>query len=209
MQLSEIRINLCGPVSPLSNTSRDCDGSRDQNSRDNHGRGGRLRAYCSLTFDRTFVVRGREIDRRQRRPFPGHAQPQIVRSVPARCGEKNHLRARFCNQCGTHLDEIRHARDTGASGNSGGGNSSGNSSGGYSSGGRIKLHADIAHPINAACRLDLERNVVMAYFEEIERSHQPGYIPQNLDTDLDGDADQFAAAPRDQFRLRPTGTDPR
>ena len=35
---------------------------------------------------------------RTRRRQPKHHCP--------RCGEKNHLRARFCNHCGARLDEI-------------------------------------------------------------------------------------------------------
>src|SRR5205823_2607714 len=51
---------------------------------------------------------------------------------------------------------------------------------------RLKLHADIAHPINAECRQDIERRVIAAYLDELERSKQPGYIAPNLDgEDLD------------------------
>ena len=48
---------------------------------------------------------------------------------------------------------------------------------------RLKLHADIAHPITADCRLDIERKVLAAYREELERSKQPGYVATNLDCD--------------------------
>jgi stage V sporulation protein G len=71
------------------------------------------------------------------------------------CGCKNHLRARFCNQCGGRLVEDRAPRDND---------------------GRAKLHADIAHPINSACREVVQGAVLKAYQEERERSKQPGYI---------------------------------
>ncbi len=71
------------------------------------------------------------------------------------CGSKNHLRARFCNQCGGRLDEDRATRDAD---------------------GRAKLHADIAHPINSACREVIQSAVIRAFQEEKERSKQPGYI---------------------------------
>ena len=185
MQLSEIRINLCGAN---SNDSAAAHGMGALRPCDNNMRGGRLRAYCSLTFDRTFVVRDVKLIEGNDGLFLAMPSRKLCDRC-RRCGEKNHLRARFCNQCGSHLDENRHSRGL----NGGNGN------------GRIKLHADIAHPINAACRLDLERNVVMAYLDELERSRQPGYVPHNLDADLDGETDQ--AMPREQFRLRPTGTD--
>src|SRR5438445_13490083 len=71
------------------------------------------------------------------------------------CGCKNHLRARYCSQCGGKLDEDRATRDAE---------------------GRAKLHADIAHPINSACREVIQSAVLKAYQEERERSKQPGYV---------------------------------
>src|SRR5439155_11624060 len=102
-----------------------------------------------------------------------------------RCSEKNHLRARFCNACGCRLDENRFMRH-------GGGNHAGSS--------RLKLHADIAHPINADCRSHIEQDVVDAYQQELERSKQPGYVAPSLDHE---DMDYFDDRP---LRLRPTGT---
>jgi hypothetical protein len=71
------------------------------------------------------------------------------------CGTKNHLRSRFCNQCGCRLDENRALRDAD---------------------GRAKLHADIAHPINSMCREKIQAAVLSSYAEELERSKMPGYI---------------------------------
>ncbi|MBV8781633.1 MAG: SpoVG family protein [Phycisphaerae bacterium] len=172
MQLSEIRINLCGPtfdgahpaLNHLSTAIRPCS--------EGHTRGGRLRAYCSLTFDHTFVVRDVKLIEGNDGLFLAMPSRKLCDRC-RRCGEKNHLRARFCNNCGTRLDERRHNGRDGAHRD-----------------GRMKLHADIAHPINAACRLDLERRVIMAYLEEQERSLQPNYIPQNMDADLDGEIDR-------------------
>jgi len=72
---------------------------------------------------------------------------------------------------------------------------------------RLKLHADIAHPINAGCRSLIEHNVVDAYQQELERSKQPGYVPPNLDhEDIDFDEVRAAGAAVPAMRLRPTGT---
>src|SRR5205085_2268420 len=71
------------------------------------------------------------------------------------CGCKNHLRARYCNQCGQKLDEERALRDAD---------------------GRAKLHADIAHPINSACREVIQGAILKSYREERERSKVPGYV---------------------------------
>ena len=161
MQLTEVRVNLCGQT------------------------GGRLKAFCSLTFDDTFVVRDVKLIEGPDGLFLAMPSRKLCDHC-ARCGEKNHLRARFCNGCGSRLDENRYMRQQ---------NSHGHSSG-HS---RMKLHADIAHPINATCRTKIEHDVVDAYERELERSKQPGYVPPSLDME---DTD-FDAPP---VRLRPTGT---
>ena len=51
--------------------------------------------------------------------------------------------------------------------------------------GRMKLHADIAHPINASCRKKIQEAIVAAFDAELERSKQPGYQPVELDTDIE------------------------
>ena len=163
MRLSSVRINLCGSIGPFG--SRGMRPEAGANGRPGETPG-RLRAFCSLTFDDTFVVRDVKL-------IEGHEG--LFLAMPSRklcdrckrCGEKNHLRARFCNQCGSRLDESRHT----ANGRNGGAT-------------RIKLHADVAHPINAGFRESLERQVLAAYEEELERSHQPGYVPPELDHDL-------------------------
>jgi stage V sporulation protein G len=76
---------------------------------------------------------------------------------------QTHLRARHCNQCGAKLDEDRAIRDAD---------------------GRAKLHADIAHPINSACREVIQSAILKAYREESERAKQPGYVCTY--DDLDG-----------------------
>ena len=156
MQLTEIRINLCG--SPNSNGN----GSA-RPARSSPNQGGRLRAFCSLTFDDTFVIRDVKLIDGNDGLFLAMPSRKLMDHCPG-CGEKNHLRARFCNQCGSRLDEDRYLRYRSGNGHS-----------------RLKLHADIAHPINARTRQEIERRVFAAYEQEVERSHQPGYVPPNLD----------------------------
>ena len=80
------------------------------------------------------------------------------------CGCKNHLRARYCNQCGHKLNEDRAVRDAD---------------------GRAKLHADIAHPINSMCREKIQSAVLASYAEELERSKMPGYVSRYDDYEVD------------------------
>lgn len=161
MQISEIRINLCGT------------------------HGGRLKAFCSLTFDNTFVIRDVKLIEGNDGLFLAMPSRKLCDRC-RRCGEKNHLKARFCNNCGGKLDENRYLHYQSGNGTP-----------------RLKLHADIAHPINADCRLDLERRVLLAYQEELERSKLPGYVAPKMDHDL---ADFFEIEPDPGMRLRPTGS---
>ncbi|MEN6497399.1 MAG: SpoVG family protein [Thermoguttaceae bacterium] len=116
--------------------------------------GERLKAFCSITFDDAFVVRDLKIIEGSNGPFV--AMPS--RKLTAHCGNcraKNHLRAAFCNQCGARLKEIQTLRDEE---------------------GRAKLYADIAHPINSACREMIQQRVIQAFTEERQRAQQPGYV---------------------------------
>jgi stage V sporulation protein G len=114
----------------------------------------RLQAFCSVTFDDAFVVRDLKIIEGTKGSFVAMPSRKLTDRCP-QCGCKNHLRGRYCNQCGHKLNEDRAARDPD---------------------GRAKLHADIAHPINSACREVIQTAVLGAYHEEKERAKQPGYI---------------------------------
>src|SRR5437660_493233 len=122
----------------------------------------RLQAFCSVTFDDAFVVRDLKIIEGTKGSFVAMPSRKLTDRCPG-CGCKNHLRARFCNQCASKLSETRATCDAD---------------------GRAKLHADIAHPINSACREVIQGAVLKAFQEERERSKQPGYV-SNYD-DIDG-----------------------
>jgi len=159
MELTEVRINLCGE------------------------HGSRLKAFCSLTFDNTFVIRDVKLIDGNDGLFLAMPSRKLCDHCPS-CKEKNHLRARYCNNCGRRLNESRYLQYRNGNGNCNGnshgnGHAHGNSHGGHGS--RLKLHADIAHPINAECRQEIERRVLDAYDRELERSRQPGYVPPSLD----------------------------
>lgn len=123
----------------------------------------RLKAFCSMTLDNEFVIRDIKIIDGTSGLFV--AMPSRKMSDHCgKCGGKNHLRAKFCTNCGTKLQENRIKPDAH---------------------GRMKLHADIAHPINASCRRKIQETIINAFNEELERSKQPGYQPVDLDTDED------------------------
>jgi stage V sporulation protein G len=124
----------------------------------------RLLAFCSITFDDAFVIRDLKIIEGAKGSFVAMPSRKLTDRCQ-QCGCKNHLRARYCNQCGHKLDEDRATRDAD---------------------GRAKLHADIAHPINSACREVVQTAIIKAYTEERERAKQPGYISTYDDIDNDG-----------------------
>ena len=145
----------------------------------------RLQAFCSVTFDDAFVVRDLKIIEGTKGSFV--AMPS--RKLTDRCGQcgcKNHLRARYCNQCGGRLDEDRATRDAD---------------------GRAKLHADIAHPINSACREVIQSAVLRSFQEEKERSKQPGYICTYDDYDGGEYEATFPQLVNELNAPRATGTD--
>jgi len=131
----------------------------------------RLQAFCSVTFDDAFVVRDLKIIEGTKGSFVAMPSRKLTDRC-THCGSKNHLRSRFCNQCGTKLDEDRATRDAD---------------------GRVKLHADIAHPINSACREVIQSAVLKAFQMEKERSKQPGYVCTYDDYD-GGDFDPGTAS---------------
>ena len=119
----------------------------------------RLKAFCSMTMDNEFVVRDIKIIEGTNGFFV--AMPSRKMSDHCeKCGGKNHLRARYCNNCGAKLPDDRAKKDFK---------------------GRMKLHADIAHPIHVQCRQKIQEKVSTAFNEEMERSKQPGYKPVDMD----------------------------
>jgi len=134
----------------------------------------RLQGFCSITFDDAFVVRDLKIIEGSSGPFVAMPSRKLTSHCP-QCGSKNHLKAGYCNQCGNRLKEDRTVRDQE---------------------GRTKLYADIAHPINSACREMIQNRVIAEFRSEQERAKQPGYVSK-YDDDYDDDIDAADIAPPD------------
>lgn len=119
----------------------------------------RLKAFCSVTMDDEFVIRDIKVIEGSNGYFV--AMPSRKMSDHCdRCGGKNHLRAKYCNNCGNGLSEERAKQDVK---------------------GRMKLHADIAHPINSACRQKIQDSVIVAFESEMVKSSEPDYKPVDFD----------------------------
>lgn len=107
--------------------------------------GDRLKAVCTVTMDETFVVRDVKVVEGSHGPFV--AMPSRKLSAPCqKCRTQNHLRAKFCNECGKHLPPAKIPCDDD---------------------GREKVHRDIAHPITSAFRQILQDSVLKAFEAEL------------------------------------------
>lgn len=150
----------------------------------------RLQAFCSITFDNSFVIRDLKIIEGTNGPFVAMPSRKLTCHCH-NCGAKNHLRANFCNDCGV---KVRYQRDQ------------------HEGDGRVKLYADIAHPINSVCREMIQSRVIADYREEQERSKQPGYVSRYddyFDYDDDYDFPGDAKPPLQGPHRRPGQGEPR
>ena len=123
----------------------------------------RLKAFCLITLDNEFVIRDIKIIMGKNGHFV--AMPSRKTSEHCeKCGCKNHLKANFCNECGTSLSKnfSRHR-----------------------AGPPPKIHADIAHPITSGCRNKIQDAVLVAFEAEVENSSRPGYRPVEFEHDED------------------------
>lgn len=146
MEITEIRIKLM-------------EGSED-----------RLRGFCSITIENAFVIRDLKIIDGTNGPFVAMPSRKLTSNCQ-RCRHKNHLRSKYCNHCGTKLqqDETGYATPQ-------------------------KLYADVAHPINRECRDEIQRAVLAELDAELARYEQPGYHSRYDD---DFDADELGARNRE------------
>ena len=122
----------------------------------------KLRGFASLTLDGCLVIRDLKIIDGNKGLFVAMPSRKLHDRCPS-CAGKNHIRARYCNDCGARLREGR---------------------GDLDERGRVRLYADIAHPIHQDGRDEVQARVVAAYLQELENSKQEGYVAPRFD-DLD------------------------
>ena len=117
--------------------------------------GERLQAFCSITFDDAFVVRDLKIIEGTTGPFVAMPSRKLTGPLPAMRLQESPPR-RLLQPVRQRLREQRRLKDDD---------------------GRAKLYADIAHPINSACREMIQQRVILAFQEEKARAKLPGYVP--------------------------------
>ena len=109
--------------------------------KDNDGK--RLKAYATVTFDNSFVVRNIKIVDGNSGLFVAMPARKVKQFCP-RCGRKVEVGSHYCNHCGVQLPMP--AVDQGMV--------------------RQSAHQDLAHPINQQFRDYLQSKILDAYTSE-------------------------------------------
>jgi stage V sporulation protein G len=114
------------------------------------GQDKKLKAYATVTFDNCFVVRNIKVIQGANSLFI--AMPARKMKYPcSKCGFKNEVGSKFCNQCGTTIQSPSQSAH----------NDSGDSE-------TKAEHRDIAHPITQQFREYLQNKILDAYRKEAE-----------------------------------------
>ena len=120
-------------------------------------RSDRLRAFCSITIDDSFVVHDLRVIEGRKGRFVAMPSRKLSDNCP-KCNAKNHLRSKFCCECGARLDEDRAVSGPKA---------------------REKFHVDVAHPISTSCR-EIVQYTVLAAFEEEALAREQEREPKRI-----------------------------
>jgi stage V sporulation protein G len=128
------------------------------------GKRDKLRGFASITVDDCLVIRDIKIIEGGQGIFVAMPSRKLCDRCPS-CAGKNHVRARYCNDCGNKLNATRAENDER---------------------GRPRLYADVAHPIHQRARDFVQGAVLEEYRLELERSSKEGYVETTFD-DLDYD----------------------
>lgn len=121
------------------------------------GQDKKLKAYATLTFDNMFVVRNVKVIEGNKGLFVAMPSRKLKEPCP-KCGFRNTVRSKFCNQCGGSLPQTEFKPALPGE-----------------DGQRQSEHKDIAHPITAECRDYIQKKVLEAF--ENENKKGPGPRP--------------------------------
>ena len=105
--------------------------------------GKRLKAYATITFDNSFVVRNIKVIEGNNGLFVAMPARKLKQFCP-RCGKKIDIGNQYCSYCGVQLPPSSQDMEDG----------------------RHTTHQDLAHPINQEFRDYLQSKVLDAYHSE-------------------------------------------
>ena len=107
------------------------------------GENKKLKAFATVTFDNCFVVRDIKVIEGNKGLFVAMPSKKQKDACP-KCGYKNVIRSKFCNQCAAELENFSRVPSAEASE-------------------RQTEHRDIAHPVTLECREAIQKKVIDAY----------------------------------------------
>lgn len=105
----------------------------------------KLRAFATITLDDCFVVRDVKVIEGNKGLFVAMPSRRMKEPCP-KCGHRNVLRSKFCNQCGNNVEQV-----------------TANFLAKAEEGQRQDEHKDIAHPVTLECREFIQKAVLEAY----------------------------------------------
>ena len=106
----------------------------------------KLKAYATVTFDNAFVVRNIKVIEGTSGLFIAMPSRKVKQACP-KCGFKNELRSKYCNQCAAQMPLVTRPQEAEAANSQ-------------------SEHKDIAHPITQPFREYLQKKVLEAYEQE-------------------------------------------
>lgn len=119
----------------------------------------KLKAYATVTFDNAFVVRNIKVIEGGSGLFIAMPSRKLKTACP-KCGFRNELKSKYCNQCAAQLPAISRPISSEAETN-----------------GAQSEHRDIAHPITQTFRDYLQKKVLEAY--EMEKTKGPAVVSRD------------------------------
>ncbi|MBI4652406.1 septation protein SpoVG family protein [Candidatus Desantisbacteria bacterium] len=105
----------------------------------------KVKAYVTITFDNSFVVRDLKILNGKNGLFVAMPSRKLRVSC-SKCGYKNRIHSKFCNSCGTNIESINSKEEVD----------------------KKDEHKDIAHPITSEMRNYLQDTILKAYEKKIQ-----------------------------------------
>ena len=126
------------------------------------GQDKKLKAYATVTYDNAFVVRNIKVIEGSGGLFIAMPSRKLKSPCP-KCGFRNEVRSKYCNQCGAQLPAVSRPLGSEQEGSSD----------------AQSEHRDIAHPITQTFRDYLQKKVLEAY--EAEKVKGPSVSSKHSD----------------------------
>ena len=130
------------------------------------GQDKKLKAYATITLDNAFVVRNVKVIEGNKGMFVAMPSRKIKDPCP-KCGFRNVVRSKFCNQCGGALPQAPFRAPGPGEDPS-----------------RQSEHKDIAHPITAECREYIQKKVLDAFESEKHKGPSPRPATPEISTPI-------------------------